>query len=366
MKNYFDNPNDSLRLAGILKDKIFIGPKYVNFDITNVCNLSCEYCTTHCNFTKQPKQNFDITVFKRIIDDCCNLKVEAIHLSGEGEPLLHSSIKGMINYVKLNEMKLTINTNATALRNLKDELMRIYCLNINLSATNNKSYQKLHGGTKGLFNRVLDNILLITNTKKQKNIITPFVHITYILTKRSFKEMALAIKLAKKVGVNGIRFKMPFLKSHNNHIAITKEYLGDFREAIKKAIKMACLLKIKNNLNEISELLLNSNFFSLTKNCPNSNIYFSREFTKDFSCYNGYFCAHVNLLGDVYLCVNQILSRIGNVYKKDFYKVYNSQAAHKTRFNMKYNLNIEGKWRDCNYCYQVDFNNQIKTTLYCH
>ena len=264
MKNHFDNPNDSLRLAGILKDKIFIGPKYVNFDITNICNLSCEYCTTHCNFMKQPKRNFDIDLFKRIIDDCCKLRVEAIHLSGEGETMLHSSIKAMINYVRLNNLKLTINTNATVLRKFKSELTGIYCLNINLSATNNRSYQELHGGTKGLFNRVLDNILMITKSKKQKNIITPFVHITFILTKRSFKEMVMAIKLANKVGANGIRFKMPFLKPQNNHVAITKECLGDFREEIKRAVKIACLIKLKNNLNDIGKLLLNSNFCSLS------------------------------------------------------------------------------------------------------
>ena len=61
-------------------------------------------------------------LYKKIIEECVNLKVPSIKLNWRGEPLLNSKISEFIKYAKQKGiLEVSINTNAVTLTEEKSE-----------------------------------------------------------------------------------------------------------------------------------------------------------------------------------------------------------------------------------------------------
>ena len=63
----------------------------------------------------------DFNLFKKVIDDAEKIGIQAVTLTGRGEPTLHPKFGEMVNYCKGKFFDLKINTNATK---LTEKLMR--------------------------------------------------------------------------------------------------------------------------------------------------------------------------------------------------------------------------------------------------
>lgn len=364
------NDHDILRLKGILRNNVFIGPKQASIHLTNVCNLACKYCWYYFNTRAKEKilkKHLSLEVFKRIADDCGKLKVEAITFSGEGEPSLNPSISEMINYAIGKKLKLTINTNGTFNKDLREYFQKATCLNFNISEPNRKDYQKTQRSSYNFFNKILHNISSIAELKDKNNY--PRLNIVYILNKHNFSKMGQAINLAKAIKADGIKFKFAELNQDTKYLAITKEYLAGVKNEITAVINKRINLGIKTNLKEICQFLLSANFYN---DCEDiyfkygycRSFYFDLILDKNFKCYNGWYYMLVDIKGYVFVCCNHQQLPIGNIYKDSLEKIWNSKTAHNARLKMKYSFNIKNKfWKECNYCHLVDFNDKIRKKI---
>ena len=83
-------------------------------EITNVCNLKCEFCLE----TKREKKFMSISEFEIVINRIKKY-TDLILLHVKGEPLLHSNLKEILDICDKNSIKVNITTNTTL---LKDKL----------------------------------------------------------------------------------------------------------------------------------------------------------------------------------------------------------------------------------------------------
>ena len=92
-------------------------PLYVLLEPVSACNLRCPFCfQTDPDFTRKPYAGImDMSLFKRVIDECEENGTGAITLASRGEPTLHPKFTEMLDYAANKFFELKINSNGTRL-----------------------------------------------------------------------------------------------------------------------------------------------------------------------------------------------------------------------------------------------------------
>ena len=129
--------------------------KKVYIEITNVCNLSCNFCPK----TKRKLQFMDEESFKKVIKSI-KPYTDYIYLHLMGEPFLNKNLEKFLDIAYENGLKVNITTNGTLINKVKDILINAKALrqvNISLhSFEANDSEIKLEEYVSNICDFILD------------------------------------------------------------------------------------------------------------------------------------------------------------------------------------------------------------------
>jgi len=133
--------------------------KKVYIEITNVCNLTCDFCPQ----TKRKPEFMNIETFGEILDQI-KAHTNSIYFHVKGEPLLHPEIDKFLDLSHEKGFQVNITTNGTLIHKAHDMLLTKPALRqVNFS---------LHSfdGNKGSRNKgkYIDNIFLFTKEAMKK------------------------------------------------------------------------------------------------------------------------------------------------------------------------------------------------------
>lgn len=92
--------------------------KKIYLEITNVCNLSCSFCSV----SDRKKGFISIDSFKKVLDDIIKY-TNHIHLHVKGEPLLHPHLREILEYCNTKNCKVNIVSNGTLLNKTQQILL---------------------------------------------------------------------------------------------------------------------------------------------------------------------------------------------------------------------------------------------------
>jgi radical SAM protein with 4Fe4S-binding SPASM domain len=92
--------------------------KKIYIEITNVCNLACDFCPE----TKRKPQFMSIETFDKILNQI-NPYTDYIYLHVKGEPLLHPKIDKLLDLSHEKGFKVNITTNGTLINEVKDKII---------------------------------------------------------------------------------------------------------------------------------------------------------------------------------------------------------------------------------------------------
>lgn len=194
----------------ILKNEFVLGvPEYVMIDTTNTCNLHCPLCPTGQGRNEYPKGMMKLETFKKVIDES-GKRLYDIYMGNWGEPLLNPEIYEMIKYAHKYNIRISINTNLNTLD--KDSAKKLVeskpeALFVSIDGASQTSYEKYRKG--GDFNKVIDNIKLISEIKKQRNSNLPVIVWQFLVMKHNEVEIDRASEMAKKLG---IQFELKYVR----------------------------------------------------------------------------------------------------------------------------------------------------------
>lgn len=190
----------------VLREEIVAGfPEYVVVDTTNNCNLGCPLCPTGQNRNEYPKGIMKFETFKKIIDELGEWLYD-IYIGNWGEPLLNPELYKMIEYAHECNIRITIFTNLNILDNdIAEKLVKsnLECLNISLDGAAQESYQRYR--KNGDFNKVIENIKLIIETKKRYKADFPIIVWQFLVMRHNESETQKAQEMAEELG---IQFKL--------------------------------------------------------------------------------------------------------------------------------------------------------------
>lgn len=129
--------------------------KKVYIEITNVCNLSCNFCPK----TSRKLQFMDEESFKKVIESI-KPYTDYIYLHLMGEPFLNKNLEKFLDIAYENGLKVNITTNGTLINKVKDILINAKALrqvNISLhSFEANDSEVKLEEYVSNICDFILD------------------------------------------------------------------------------------------------------------------------------------------------------------------------------------------------------------------
>ena len=335
-------------MAGLLKDKVFIGPEKVSFHLTNVCNLNCVYCWRHsilnvASPTAYKKEELDIEKFKRVIDDCRDLKVRRIQFSSQGEPTLHRYFCEMTGYVKKWGFFLTILTNGTFDTKTRQYVKKADEIKFDLSAASPQEYKKVQsGGASGLFERVLENIAYLSSLKKTSKK-APAVKLNFIINAYNYDRLPEIFGLARRFAVDHLNVLTVSVTDRTGSVGLTSRMAGVVRKTLKKMFEAGLLEKVSNNV------LLNYRACGDFLNRPSA----ARV------CYNGWYHIFIGFNGNVSVCCKvRNIFVAGNINKDTLRDIWGSERFHRLRLQGKYGF--WGRRIDkCRSCCFHKFNNGL-------
>jgi radical SAM protein with 4Fe4S-binding SPASM domain len=206
---------------------------HIQWHITNLCNLRCQHCYQN-DFSKT--NDLDWPGLKKVSENIFSALREwdqkaCIHLTG-GEPLLKPELFPLLSDLDQQSLveELGVITNGLPMdremvKRLSD-FSKLKKIKISLDGANAEINDSIR--SKGAFNKVIENLPLIKETRKFE------ILFMFTVMKRNFRNLPSLFKLCQDLGANGLiieRF-IPLGRGRG----IIDEVLG--KEEWKEMIKM--------------------------------------------------------------------------------------------------------------------------------
>lgn len=135
-----------------------VPPIYVEISPVGQCNHRCTFCSV--DYIGYKRRRPDDLRLDLALGEMANLGVKSIMFAGEGEPLLHDDIAGIINRTCEYGIDVAVTTNATALTpELSHECLEsVTWLKASVNAGTRETYAKIHQTKSSDFHRVIANL----------------------------------------------------------------------------------------------------------------------------------------------------------------------------------------------------------------
>jgi len=238
------------RIYSWLKKEEKAPPYTLQLHLTNkACNLDCNYCWQKAH-DQLARNQLSQKKHLQLIDQASSLGVEAVDLTGGGEPLLSPSFEAVVKRVKQQNMRGRLVTNATLFnRDLVYEMVdeRWDEVSISLDSPNQETQDKVRG--EGRYKRMIKALKQFKEIKKELNASKPAIHLIPVLSNENYSEIPQFFQLAEKFGVYKLFFQP--LMVHTNEMekykikAVARRELSRY---LRQGIKLAEKYDIETNL----------------------------------------------------------------------------------------------------------------------
>jgi MoaA/NifB/PqqE/SkfB family radical SAM enzyme len=181
-------------------------PYLLIIDPCNYCNLRCPLCPTGTGTLERTQAMLSLDHFKQYFDPLADYLFEA-YLHNWGESLLNKQVFSMIEYAQSRNVGTNLSSNfsetsSSDLDGLLDAGLEY--LIVSLDGTNAQSYSKYR--VRGKFDRVIENMHELIRRRNARGRTTPRVEWQFIVMKQNEREVGIAEEMARKIGVDLLRF----------------------------------------------------------------------------------------------------------------------------------------------------------------
>lgn len=200
----------------------------IYFYLTEGCNLACRHCWLAPKYdpkgTKYPA--LPLALFERIIVDAKPLGLKAVKLTG-GEPLLNPDFLSMLDVVRREGLRLTIETNgvlctAQCAQAIKEAGERPF-VSVSLDGADAQTHESIRG-VKGSFEAAIEGIKNLVNAGFKPQVI-------FTVMKRNREQVESVIRLAGDLGAGSVKYNVVQPTARGEHLHDQDETL-DIRELV--------------------------------------------------------------------------------------------------------------------------------------
>jgi SynChlorMet cassette radical SAM/SPASM protein ScmF len=217
----------------------------IYFYLTEGCNLRCRHCWIAPKYQSEGDSSsaLDLDLFKAIIEQAKPLGLTGVKLTG-GEPLLHEHIQEILDWIRTENLSLTVETNGVL---CTPELARkiAECKNtfvsVSLDGANSVTHEWVRG-VEGCFDDALVGIrnLVAAGLKPQ---------IIMSIMRQNKDQMESIVRLAERLGAGSVKFNMvqPTArgeKMHDSGEALSIEELVVLGQSVEESLSASTNLPV--------------------------------------------------------------------------------------------------------------------------
>lgn len=184
-----------------IEEKIKYSLNQIYFYLTKGCNLRCCHCWIE-PVGEAPNTELDFNLFKSVIEQAKPLALTGVKLTG-GEPLIHTNIKNIIEFIKEEGLNLTVETNGVLCTEELAFLMK-ECKNpfvsVSIDGIDAKTHEWIRG-VKGCFDRAIQGVKNLVKAGFRPQIIMT-------LMRRNKEQIEPLVKLAESLGAGSVKFNL--------------------------------------------------------------------------------------------------------------------------------------------------------------
>jgi MoaA/NifB/PqqE/SkfB family radical SAM enzyme len=290
-----------LRLAGMAEGKPRCGPGTVHIDLVNGCNTNCITCWDHSLLLDRPRssdwkrQRMERATVERVLDDIASLGgLQAIILSGMGEPFTHPDIYEIIAAVKRRKLHLTLITNLVAADATRILELDVDQLLIGVQGASKTSYQAFHPSfVTDEWERLVEMLGLFAASGRR------YKH-AQVICEPNAGELVEMVRFAHRYRAAQVNFKLASLKDGTEACRITSDQRRSLRmRLIPEAARVARELGVVNNLDVLARQVDASDGWETAP-------------IADIGCFMGYEYSRIQVDGTVLYCCNTDV-RVGSL-----------------------------------------------------
>lgn len=224
------------KFAALPKDDICIEmddkSKYLNIYLTQACNLRCK----HCFMLSGVKLENELTAgqWKNVLKDFRSIGGEYVTFTG-GEALMNPDFEDIVKYASSIGLSVTILSNGVLWTDkLIDSLYgHVSQIQISLDGINEQTNASVRG--KGIFDKVVENIIKIANRGYRTSVATTFT-LENLTEETKFLYSKLVDTIREKTS-NPIFFKISKKMLNGRNVHYTKEEAKRYLEEVIKIEK---------------------------------------------------------------------------------------------------------------------------------
>ncbi|HET9015556.1 MAG TPA: radical SAM protein [Thermomicrobiaceae bacterium] len=180
-------------------------PSYVQIEPVGQCNLRCQMCAIQ--FRRDgppwgPLAFMDFDDFTRVVDQFPALT--ELHLQGLGETMLYPRYFDMVRYAAGRGIRVSTNSNLTALSPRRAELAvrsGLDCLHVSLDGATAATYERIRVGAR--FDRVVRNVETLLAARARLGGDRPRIRLVSVVMRQNLHELPDLVRLAQRWGVEG-------------------------------------------------------------------------------------------------------------------------------------------------------------------
>ena len=199
----------------------------IYFYLTEGCNLKCRHCWLAPKYQSENKAYpaLDLNLFKSIIEQAKPLGLNGVKLTG-GEPLLHPEIKEILEYIRTEDLRLTVETNGVLCTPELASRMAA-CKNPFVSVSLDGAEAETHEwvrGVEGCFDQAIDGL---------RNLISAGLRPQVIMTimRQNKDQMEPMVRVAENLGAGSVKFNILQPTARGERMHFTGEAL-DIQELV--------------------------------------------------------------------------------------------------------------------------------------
>ena len=209
------------------------GPVHVQLILSDLCNQACRFCAYrdptytsselfHVDGNYNPNRKLPFDKVIEILDDCAEMGVKAVQLTGGGEPTVHPRFGDVVQAIRDRGMQWALVTNGVI---DKWDCSSATWVRVSLDAGTKKTYAKIRRVPEWHFDRAVATIGRLKSG------------VGFVVTPENWREIYAATLLVRSLGASNIRISAQF-STHG------EELFADFRERAaymaRQAENLAC------------------------------------------------------------------------------------------------------------------------------
>jgi wyosine [tRNA(Phe)-imidazoG37] synthetase (radical SAM superfamily) len=329
-------------MRGIAEGRVLTGPQTVHVDLANGCNTNCVTCWDHSPLLNETRSNawkrkrVALEDFSALAADLASMNsVEALILSGMGDPFVNPDIYGIIKISKSYGWHVTVLTNALLADAERVIDLDVDMMLISINGVSPQSYTAFH---PNLSPRDFHHLLQLLDAFAERG--KRFKHVQ-VINRDTAPEVAEMVRFASRYAAQHVTFKLASLGHGTQSCVITKEQRALLQnEWIPEAEEEARRRGVETNLDVFASQVAAGGLATAP--------------IKDVGCFMGWTYARVTVEGKILFCCSTEVE-VGSLARGKFSEQWFGESWDETRARL-----MQGRYfHGCAQCGKLNQNVKI-------